>query len=139
MQVLRLLAERASEVDRVLMMGSGDSLFLGHAAVPAFERLTRIPAKAVEAYDLVTARTSVIDPHSLVIGISVSDQALRTVEALGDPRVAAGVGIPRNPASLILGESPGCRTMAVLGQTRSGRPIRLNGRQARSARPRTRL
>jgi hypothetical protein len=30
----------------------------------------------------VTARASVIDPHSLVIGISASGKALRTVETL---------------------------------------------------------
>ena len=78
----RSLAERAPEVNRVLMVASGDSFFLGYAAIPAFEQLAGIPAEAVEAYDLVTARASVVDRRSLVIGVSASGKALRTVQAL---------------------------------------------------------
>ncbi len=97
----RSLADRASEVDRVLAVSSGDSFFLSRAAVPAFERLAEVPAEAIEAYDFVTTRASVVDRRSLVIAASASGKALRTVEA-GKMSVLAGAvsaGVANTPTA----------------------------------------
>jgi fructoselysine-6-P-deglycase FrlB-like protein len=97
----RSLADRASEVDGVLAVGSGDSIFLGRAAVPAFERLAGVPAEAVEAYDFVTTRTSVVDRRSLVIAATASGKAQRTVEAvqMGARAGAVSAGVTNTPTA----------------------------------------
>lgn len=76
------IAGRASDVDRVLLTGSGDSFYLGQAVVPAFERLAGIPTETVEAYDLVSSRSSLLGPDTLLAGISASGKSVRTLQAV---------------------------------------------------------
>lgn len=114
------LAERASEADRVLVVGSGDSIFLGHAAVVAFERLAGIPAEAVEAYDFITARASLVDRSSLVIGVSASGKAVRTVQAI-EMAARAGaltVGLTDTPDSA-LSRAAGATLLTTVGTSYS--------------------
>lgn len=76
------VAQLNNTVSRVILVGSGDSVFLGHAAVVAFERVAQLPAEAIEAYDLVSARATLLGPGTLVIGISASGKAVRTLQAI---------------------------------------------------------
>ena len=95
------VASAAADVDRVLVVGSGDSCFLAHAVVPAFETLAAIPAEGVEAYDFVTARLDAISDRTLVIGVSASGKAVRTLQAveLAAERGAVTVAVTNTPGS----------------------------------------
>lgn len=95
------LAERARSVNRIMLVGSGDSFFLGHAAVPAFEQLAGVPAETVEAYDFVSNRTTLLDVGTLVIGISASGKALYTLEAIERAERAGALtaAVVNNPGS----------------------------------------
>lgn len=70
------------QVRRVVLVGSGDSYYLGAAAVVALERLGGVVAESVEAYDFVSGRVEGVDPQTLVVGISASGKAVRTLQAL---------------------------------------------------------
>jgi len=95
------IAQFAVGADRVLVVGSGDSFFLAHAVVPAFEELTGIPAEGVEAYDFVTARLGALSERTLVVGVSASGKAVRTLQAveLAARRGAFTVGITNTAGS----------------------------------------
>jgi len=71
-----------TDVDRMLVVGSGDSFYLGHVVAPAFEELAGVAAEGIEAYDLVTARLGAVSVRTLVAGISASGKSLRTLQAV---------------------------------------------------------
>jgi glucosamine--fructose-6-phosphate aminotransferase (isomerizing) len=89
------------EVRRAVMVGSGDSLYLAHLAVEAFEQLGGLPAQAIEAYDFVISRASKVSPSTLCIGISASGTSKLAVRAVQKAVVngAATVALSNTPDS----------------------------------------
>lgn len=78
---------------RVLLTGCGDSHFAGVAAAPLVERLSGLPANAVPSMDasryLLPLQADVAPRRLLTVGVTVSGEVSRTVEAL---RRATGLG-----------------------------------------------
>jgi glucosamine--fructose-6-phosphate aminotransferase (isomerizing) len=94
------IARAAADVDRVVIVGSGDGFFVTPAVVPAFEVLAGLPAEGIEAYDLVVDRLDAIAARTLVIALSASGKSVRTLQAveLAARRGALTVGVTNNPA-----------------------------------------
>lgn len=85
-----------------MLVGSGDSFFLGHAAITAFEQLAGMPAETIEAYDFVINRAALLDAGTLVIGVSASGKALYTLQAI-ERALQAGAptaGAANNPTEM---------------------------------------
>lgn len=106
----------AGEVDRALIVGSGDSFFLAHAVVPAFEALAGVAAEGVEAYDFVTSRLEAVSERTLVVGVSASGKAVWTLQGVeaAARRGALTVGVANNA------EGPLAATARVALTTRGG-------------------
>lgn len=68
--------------EHVYLTGCGDSLYAGMAARMAFHRLARVPTDAVEALEFARYSADMLPPRSLVVGVSNSGKATRTVEAV---------------------------------------------------------
>lgn len=81
-QQLKDLAKKyCGKIDRIILVGCGDSYMLGIPAVYAFESWSKIPAEAIEAAELSLYRRHVIDDRTLVILISSSGKSIRVIDA----------------------------------------------------------
>lgn len=79
-ELARLLAERGTR--RVVMIGSGDSWFLGLACRLAFERYGGVAADALQAYEYAAYGDAGIDAATAAIVISSSGRPTTTWDAL---------------------------------------------------------
>src|SRR6202166_2665756 len=87
--------DRIARAGRILIGGSGDSLFGAISVAPAFRRWTGIPTEAKTAIELARYETPLLTPRDLVIGISNSGSSSRARETvlLAKDRGATTLGI----------------------------------------------
>ena len=90
-----MLDDRITQAERILIGGSGDSLFGAISVAPAFRRWTGIPTEAKTAIELARYETALLTPRDLVIGISNSGSSSRARETvlLAKDRGATTLGI----------------------------------------------
>lgn len=81
-QIRALDTAELAACEHVYLTGCGDSLYAGMAARMAFHRLARIPTDAVEALEFGRYTADLLPARSLVVGVSNSGKATRTVEAV---------------------------------------------------------
>jgi glucosamine--fructose-6-phosphate aminotransferase (isomerizing) len=86
---------RIAGAERILIGGSGDSLFAARSVIPAFRRWTGLPAEAKTAMELARYEAPLLGPRDLVIGVSNSGSSSRAREAilLAKDRGAATLGV----------------------------------------------
>jgi glucosamine--fructose-6-phosphate aminotransferase (isomerizing) len=82
-QPLKALAQKyVGKIDRIILVGCGDSYMLGvPAVVYAFECWSNIPCEAIEAAELSLFRYSSVNERTLVILISSSGRSIRVIDA----------------------------------------------------------
>src|SRR5882724_10912317 len=90
-----MLDDRITQAERILIGGSGDSLFGAISVAPAFRRCTGIPTEAKTAIELARYETPLLTPRDLVISISNSGSSSRARETvlLAKDRGATTLGI----------------------------------------------
>jgi len=90
-----MLDDRITQAERILIGGSGDSLFGAISVAPAFRRWTGIPTEAKTAIELARYETPLLTPRDLVISISNSGSSSRARETvlLAKDRGATTLGI----------------------------------------------
>jgi glucosamine--fructose-6-phosphate aminotransferase (isomerizing) len=87
--------ERIVQSERILIGGSGDSLFAALSVAPAFRRWTGIATEAKTAMELARYETALLTPRDLVISVSNSGSSSRARETvlLAKDRGATTLGI----------------------------------------------
>jgi glucosamine--fructose-6-phosphate aminotransferase (isomerizing) len=87
--------ERIVQSERILIGGSGDSLFAALSVAPAFRRWTGISTEAKTAMELSRYETALLTPRDLVISVSNSGSSSRARETvlLAKDRGATTLGI----------------------------------------------
>src|ERR1700722_19905665 len=87
--------ERIVQSERILIGGSGDSLFLALSVAPAFRRWTGIVADAKTAMEVSRYETALLTPRDLVISVSNSGSSSRARETvlLAKDRGATTLGV----------------------------------------------
>ena len=70
------------QVDRLILLGSGDSLSAGQAALQAFERCSALQVEAVQAYEFAAYGQPGLDERTALIVISSSGRPTTTWDAL---------------------------------------------------------
>jgi glucosamine--fructose-6-phosphate aminotransferase (isomerizing) len=75
---------------RIYLTGCGDSYYTGMAARLAFERYTGIATEAIEAMEFCRYYVDTMPENSLVIPLSYSGSAARTIECARAGRVCGG-------------------------------------------------
>jgi glucosamine--fructose-6-phosphate aminotransferase (isomerizing) len=75
-----VLDERIVQSQRILIGGSGDSLFAALSAAPAFRRWTGLLTEAKTAIELARYETALLTPRDLVISVSNSGSSSRARE-----------------------------------------------------------
>jgi glucosamine--fructose-6-phosphate aminotransferase (isomerizing) len=87
--------ERIVQSERILIGGSGDSLFAALSVAPAFRRWTGIVTEAKTAMELSRYETALLTPRDLVISVSNSGSSSRARETvlLAKDRGATTLGI----------------------------------------------
>ena len=90
-------------VERIYMMGCGDSHHAALGAELAFEQFSGLPTEALTAMQFARYAAEFMPTHSLVIGTSVSGEVSRTLEGLllANQYGAASLALTANPASRI--------------------------------------
>jgi glucosamine--fructose-6-phosphate aminotransferase (isomerizing) len=88
---------RIAEARRIVIGGSGDSLFAGLCVAPAFRRWTGLPVEGRTALELARYDIPLLGPGDLVISVSNSGSSSRAREAV------------------LLAKSRGCATLGVTG------------------------
>jgi len=73
---------RVANARRIVMGGSGDSLFGALSLAPAFKRWTGLPSEARTAIELARYETPLLGPQDLVISISNSGSSSRAREVV---------------------------------------------------------
>lgn len=100
-RTIRRVAEALAthRLERLYLVGCGDSLAAGIAVRPIFERLMEIPCEAIQALDYGHYLYHITSDRSAVIAISSSGVTPRTVEALmrACSRGALTVGVSNTP------------------------------------------
>lgn len=81
-QVNLLPAQVLRDTNHVFITGCGDSYFAGIAAQLAFHSFTRVITSPIEALEFGRYTADVIPKNSIVLAISNSGKATRTIEAL---------------------------------------------------------
>jgi glucosamine--fructose-6-phosphate aminotransferase (isomerizing) len=90
-----MLDDRIIRSERILIGGSGDSLFAALSVAPAFRRWTGIPTEAKTAIELARYETALLTPRDLVISVSNSGSSSRARETvlLAKDRGATTLGV----------------------------------------------
>jgi glucosamine--fructose-6-phosphate aminotransferase (isomerizing) len=90
-----VLDERVVKAERILIGGSGDSLFAALSVAPAFQRWTGILTEAKTAMELARYETALLTKRDLVISVSNSGSSSRARETvlLAKDRGATTLGI----------------------------------------------
>ena len=78
---IRDIAEKAKDMERVYIVGSGDCYFIGFAAAQAFREYCHIEATGYEAYDF-SLMQPVIDDKTMVILFSSSGKSVYVINSL---------------------------------------------------------
>lgn len=83
-ETLPVVAERiaAKAIDRVFLVGAGDSLAVMIAARRTLELMLGVPCEPVQALEFAYYQQHLVTPDSLVVALSSSGETTRTVEAL---------------------------------------------------------
>jgi glucosamine 6-phosphate synthetase-like amidotransferase/phosphosugar isomerase protein len=80
---LDAIAERLSNgVDRVVLVGCGDSLAVMVAARVALEAMLGVPCEPVQSLEFAYYQAGLVDASTAVVALSSSGETTRTVEAL---------------------------------------------------------
>ena len=97
----------ARRLDRLYVVGCGDSLAAAVAVRPLFERLLHVPCEALQALDHAHYLHGNTDARTAIIGISSSGQTPSTVGALLRARSgeALTIGLSNSPGSPLLDEA----------------------------------
>ena len=107
-QVLNQVATqlRARRISRVVIVGCGDSWFIGTAVRHAWEVLAGVPVEAAQALDYACYGSVTANSDTLVIGISAGGSTGAVMAALraGQARGAFAIGVSNTPGSAILTE-----------------------------------
>ena len=82
-----------TEAKHIYITGCGDSFFAGLATRYAFERFARVPVHPVSALELGRYIAEFLPPKSLILSISNSGKATRTVEAVINARLAGAITV----------------------------------------------
>src|SRR6202163_1864621 len=90
-----VLDERIARSERILIGGSGDSLFAALSVAPAFRRWTGILTEAKTAMELARYETPLLTARDLVISVSNSGSSSRARESvlLAKDRGATTLGV----------------------------------------------
>jgi glucosamine 6-phosphate synthetase-like amidotransferase/phosphosugar isomerase protein len=109
------------EVDRVFLIGAGDSLAVMIAARSALESALGIPCEPVQSLEFAYYQRSTVSPRTAVIALSSSGETTRTVEALlvAQAGGAFTVGLTNTVGSTLERES---QTTLLIDATRVGWP-----------------
>src|SRR5579864_2013737 len=73
---------RVIRANRIVMGGSGDSLFAALGLAHAFRRWTGLPTEARPAIELARYETALLSPRDLVVSISNSGSSSRAREVV---------------------------------------------------------
>ena len=100
----RLVAGRRP--DRVVILGCGDSWFIGMAVRHAWESLLGIPAEAAQALDYAAYGAAVANASTLVIGLTAGGNTPAVMAALraAHARGALTIGVSNTPGSPVVTE-----------------------------------
>lgn len=100
-EIADIVARTASSAERIWAVGHGDSFFAPLAAVPAFDRWTRLPYRPLLAQEMIAYPPTGIGAGALVIAISMSGGVGRTVDAarLARSRGARVLAVTNTPGS----------------------------------------
>jgi len=92
-EAIRTVARRATRnpIDRIILVGCGDSLASMMAVRALYENLLRIPCEPIEALEFAYYYHSPVDSRTMVITLSSSGTSARVVEAL---LLAKAMGAP---------------------------------------------
>lgn len=111
----------AHQVDRVFLVGAGDSLAVMSAARLAFEAMLGVPCEPVQCLELAYYLAHDVTPRSLVIALSSSGETTRTVEALlvAQASGALTLALTNKPESTLAREAA---SVLLVDATRVGWP-----------------
>jgi glucosamine--fructose-6-phosphate aminotransferase (isomerizing) len=96
----------AARIERIYLVGCGDSFFAALSARHAFEQLTGLPTVALESMEL--AHYTLLMPNALVLVISSTGEVVKTLEA-GRAAQQAGcevIGVTAQKSSRLTTEFP---------------------------------
>lgn len=87
--------------ERIVVVGCGDSWFVGLAAAPILERALGVPCFAVEAFEHAAFAGAAINRGALVIGLTSGGNTPAVINALARARAegAIAVGMSNTPGS----------------------------------------
>jgi len=116
---------RGRQLDRITIVGCGDSWFVGIGVRLAFERLLGVPTEAVQALDYALYYHETANPRSLVIGISSSGTTPAVIQALEAARAkgAFTIGLSNIAASPL---NSGFEAGILVRATRVGWPTQAS-------------
>ena len=112
---------REREIRQVVVAGCGDSWHAGTGVAHAWESLTALPLRAVQALDYAHYGAAVADARTLVVGISSGGATPAVLAALraARQRGAFTLGVSNTPGSPVLAESDAA---LVVHASRTGWP-----------------
>lgn len=120
---LEVVAERltGAELDRVFLIGAGDSLAVMIAARAALESALGVPCEPVQSLEFAYYQRETVSARSAVIALSSSGETTRTVEALLVAQGAGAftIGLTNTPGSTLDVES---QNTLLIDATRVGWP-----------------
>lgn len=111
----------AATIDRVFLVGAGDSLAVMLAARRALELALLVPCEPVQALEFAYYQRHLVTNESVVIALSSSGETTRTVEAalVAQHAGARTIAITNTPGSTLAAE---CRDTLLVRATRVGWP-----------------
>jgi glucosamine 6-phosphate synthetase-like amidotransferase/phosphosugar isomerase protein len=122
-QTLRELANTiaGSSIDRVFLVGAGDSLAVMIASRSILEEMLGVACEPVQSLEFAYYRAHLVTERSLVIALSSSGETTRTVEAalVAQHAGAMTLGLTNTPGSTLDVES---QTTLLIEATRVGWP-----------------
>src|SRR5260370_23807956 len=94
-------------IDRIYLVGCGDSLAAMIAVRAWFEELVNVPCEPLQALDFAYYYHRFVGPRTLVVTLSSSGTTTRTVEAMLMPRAggARTVALSNTPGSALMVQS----------------------------------
>lgn len=120
---IRQLAQdlAAATIDRVFLVGAGDSLAVMLGARRALELALLVPCEPVQSLEFAYYQQHLVTTRSVVIALSSSGETTRTVEAalVAEHAGARTVAITNTPGSTLAAE---CRNTLLVRATRVGWP-----------------
>lgn len=124
--VARIAAAMATRpLDRVVIVGCGDSWISGIGVRLAMERLLGVPVEAIEAFDMEMYGLSVTGPGTLVIGISSSGKTPPVTNSIVGVRQRGGyaVAVTNTETAPMIADADG---FMLIKATRGGWPTQAS-------------